>query len=88
MKIKPEHYDVLRKALQEVRKQCPDMRDRYTAIGRNFTRFCWDALWSAPIAGYRDSGEYLCKVLYPYLSDTHIETALRRIANELWVSST
>ena len=41
----------------------------------------WDALWSSSILGNRPE-VWICEVLYPYLNDDHIDTALRRLQKE------
>jgi hypothetical protein len=88
MKIKQEHFDILRNGLKKVKEKYPNARQDYLndshLKGDRDKRFRWDALYAAPIEGYKYYADFLCKELYPYLKDDHIDTALRRIVNELW----
>jgi hypothetical protein len=68
MKMKPEHYNYLKAAIKPI-------------LARNVTpeteRGRWSALHSAvPVS-------WICSDLYPYLDDSHIDTALRAIFEEL-----
>ena len=72
MKIKPEHYQALKEAVDNVLQAQPEITvDVYLAKGRTAERFRWDALWAR---GFRIPGEW-----YKYLNDNHIDTALRKI---------
>jgi len=52
-------------------------RSRYAAAGLSTTRYQWDLV--------RASGamSFVCDVLYKYLNDSHIQTALNRIVKPL-----
>ncbi len=79
MKIKREHYDVLKSACESVLAAHPHITmATYQAQGLSAMRFNWDVLNAARINGER-SCLYLSDVLYPYLNDTHIGTALASI---------
>ena len=71
MKIRPEHYDILKIAVESVVATHPK------AAGLSDRRYRWDLLWMAKIEG--NTSSWICRNLYSYLDDTHIDTALRRI---------
>ena len=84
MKIKPEHFGEMRLAMLEAMRIRPLHRD---ALGKGYIkprRYRWDMLYAAkfknPDGGSPYSGNsYLCLVLYEYLKDDHIDTALKNI---------
>jgi len=78
MKIKPEHYDELEKAICATVARLPLARKDYAQRGLSPMRYNWDMLWSSGF-GTMSSGEWLQKNLYSYLNDDHINTALARI---------
>ena len=81
MKIKQEDYETLSKAIEEVVRNFPIATlEHYAANGLSPMRFRWDCLHKAGQMGYLPDG-FLCKVLYAYANDDHIDTALRRITN-------
>lgn len=79
MKILPEHYEVLKKAV------IPHMSEpgwlRYQSDGLSLTRYVFDCYWLAwrhtPILP-----SFVLGTLYKYLNDDHIGTALKAIAKE------
>ena len=78
LKIKTEHYETLRAACEDVLVKYPNARAEYAARGLSPMRFRWDVLYQTRIAGLVGN-EWLCQVLYPYLHDEHVDSALRRI---------
>lgn len=78
MKIKPEDYATLEKALKEVVARNPDLERRYGKAGFSHTRYRWDMLNGAVIDG-KASTYFICDVLYKYINDSHIDTALKKI---------
>ena len=78
MKILPEHYEVLEKHIAKVVTACPNWRDHMTNNGLSMDRMRWDLLYIGSI-GKMVASAWICKYLYPYLNDSHITTALRRI---------
>ena len=81
MKIKPEHYAHIKKAIstlprdkvllhKEALKDDPRVKDQAM-------RFRWDLFWAT-----RQESKIIHD-LYQYLNDTHIDTALRSIVKEL-----
>lgn len=75
MKIKPEHLEHMRAALTP--HDTEFHRSRYIAAGLSDTRYRWDILRHAGLM------TWLCDVLYTYLNDTHIDTALRSLVKPL-----
>lgn len=82
MKMKAEHFETLKQAVDKVLADNPNVVQRYEQgdfvrsdmVKDLQVRFCFDLLGAAvPAAWIRTE-------LYPYLNDDHIETAMRRIA--------
>lgn len=73
MKMRPEHYQTLRAGVRAVLDRNPNYRENYTGRGWSDTRLVFDAF-------HASKPDY--KVLYDYLTDSHIETALRSILRE------
>ena len=81
MKIKPEHFEHMQSAIEEVLAAEPSLPERYRAgdfPGAERTRdvnvrFRWDMVRFAGLT------KWICDTLYPYANDDHIDTALRRI---------
>lgn len=95
MKIKPEHLAALTKAINKVREAHPDATlQAYVdnGIGKDTeTRWRWD-LFHASRKFMNDS--LLCGgasgtslVLYDYMNDSHIDTALRFILKDELLAS-
>ena len=83
MKIKQEHLEHLRAAIVPLDTEA--LRQRYLAgdfpksarVGDLYLRYRWDLLHMAGLT------PYVCKNLYSYLDDSHIDTALRSIVKPL-----
>ena len=75
MKMKQEHYDILNNAIKSSRFY--DDLMNYKQAGMSAKRWRWDCLWSV-----RESLKEWFSIVYQYLNDDHIDTALRRITNE------
>ena len=81
MKIKPEHLQHMRDAIQAVVvKHGPEKLTAYRAqlasdprVKDLDKRYRWDLFHAAGLT------RYACDVLYAYMDDTHIDTALRSI---------
>ena len=93
MKMTQDHYNLLKigmkKSLENLKNKGINNKDDlikyYTdnKIGINYKdRACFDLLNSAKIDN-RTSNRFICDTLYQYLNDTHINTALNKIINEL-----
>jgi len=77
MKMTKEHYDFIKIKIGDLDRNAI-LAHRALGLGVDKDkRFVWD-LWRAI-----DLSAYTCDVLYLYLNDVHIETALKRIAKEL-----
>lgn len=77
MKMNKEHYDFIKIKIGDLDRNAI-LAHRALGLGIDKEkRFVWD-LWRAI-----DLSTYTCDVLYFYLNDVHIETALKRIAKEL-----
>jgi len=73
MKMHPEHLAFLKNAIAP--KDTPARRAAYQ--GLTSKRYRWDLLWSSALSIWVSDN------LYPYLNDTHIDTALRTIVKDL-----
>jgi hypothetical protein len=81
MKIKPEHFEHMRREIQRVVTAYPNVVEAYEA--GNFPRadrvkdlqkrFCFDLLYAASLL------PFIVEHVYPYANDEHIYTALLRI---------
>lgn len=75
MKMKDEHLDVIRTAVQKADED--RRRQIYRDQGLSDKRYRWDLLWSSGMS------KWVSDHLYPYLTDDHIDTALREIVPAL-----
>ena len=73
MKIKPEHFQYIKAECEKVLKLYPDKQKLYKANGLSDKRFRWDILFCAKL------GDFICKEIYKYANDEHIDTALKKI---------
>lgn len=83
MKITPEDYQVLKNAIKQVVNDTPNPEDVFPE-NISETRFAWDLFW---MTGLRIGDGRGCQGdidLYSYMNDNHIETALKKIVNELF----
>ena len=81
MKMSQKHYDQLKNEIECL------PRDKVLTHRQNLAkdkrvkdlpkRFRWDLLHATM------QGKWVCDVLYSYLNDTHIDTALKQIVKEL-----
>jgi len=77
MKMIREHYLHIKEAYEKIDKSI--FTENLKAIKKegkakdSLMRLRWDFIY------IYIGCEYICKYLYPYLNDTHIDTALRRI---------
>ena len=75
LKIKPEHLAHLK---SELSKHDGDFhRSRYLAAGLSTKRYQWDLLRHAV------GMSWVCDTLYPYLNDSHIQSALNHLVKPL-----
>ena len=75
MKMKPEHYDQLKSLFAEGQALVPPL-EIYLHTGNSAMRWRWDCLWKSNKQGRNDFFRQACK----YLSDSHIDTALRKLS--------
>ncbi len=85
MKMKPEHYEALKKAMRPIvkSKTWPDhlvFIKTETKAKDPEKRARWDALFASRT---KLPPHFINDVLYAYLDDTHIDTALKSIMREL-----
>ena len=73
MKITLEHYNQLAASLQPAIDDNPIQA--YREAGLSEKRYRWDMTYKAGLS------KWICDNLYPYLDDSHIDTALRSITN-------
>lgn len=88
MKIKPEHYAVMEKAITESMTETPWLDTEYQAAGFSPKLLRWDVLTTRAGISVGDSIGMPCREgmdpslflpLYDYADDAHIDTALRAI---------
>lgn len=87
MKIQPEHYKTLVNALKAVKAAHPKISPQsYAAnkIGKDTAkRFRWDALHAAKF-DVEKGRSWVNDVLYKYMDDNHIDTALKKAVKDVW----
>lgn len=79
LKIEREHYDILAQAIRvEYTNNAANYKAALegVATSADIARFNWDMFRRAKVAG--DTTKWVCDVLYKYLNDDHIDSALRR----------
>lgn len=85
MKIQKDHFDILLQAAKKVKEAYPEFTlENYikNKIGKDHEmRFRWDLLYGSKKFLPE---HFVCDVLYKYLNDTHIDTALKRITKEVF----
>lgn len=75
MKMTPEHLAKLKAAITPLDTE--ERRADYRRYGMTSKRYRWDLTYAAGLSSW------VCHALYPYLNDTHIDTALRTIVPNL-----
>ena len=80
MKIQPDHLKILSAAIGQVRRDYPQATlQHYKDKNLTAKRWRWDLFHAADQVSLPDG--FITKVLYAYLNDTHIDTALRHITS-------
>jgi len=79
MKIRPEHLSVMSKAMHDLLKKNPDKHLWYKANGLSIIRYRWDFLHASTFPCGSTGTAWICRELYPYLNDNHIDTALKHV---------
>lgn len=70
MKIKPQHYAALKERIEEILEKDSNIKNSYKAAGFSKERLAWDLFHVSRMD---------VKMLYTYLNDSHIQTALFKI---------
>jgi len=76
MKMKQEHYNHILEQMKTVQPQIQEQREFIIAESKAKNvekRLRWDIFYVCKLSNYA------CDVLYEYLDDTHVDTALKRI---------
>lgn len=79
MKITPEDYAVLERAIKRTMAKTGLTIDNYTSLGLSAKRYRWDLLEHSQLIigdGVEIEGDINC---YAYANKNHVDTALRRI---------
>ena len=83
MKIKPEHYETLKNAMAAIdpakvaaHRQALANDPRVKDLDK---RLRWDCMYAAKV------NTFVCDVLYNYMDDSHLDSALKAIVKELWL---
>jgi hypothetical protein len=82
MKIKPEHLTHIKNAIApwtENAKAHRELLKQDTRVKDVEKRLRWDLVTAAKLT------PWICSDLYPYLNDSHIDTALRAAVAELHI---
>ena len=79
MKITQQDYETLKRFTAPL--LTTERKRQYTEAGLSEKRFLFDALYQSKIKIGNGAGIHGDVNLYAYCNDTHIETALRKIAN-------
>jgi len=87
LKIHPEHYEVIKARFKELHGQIEPSsfaywRKEYENEGLSEKRFVWDLYYTSGLTGFT------CDVLYKYMNDNHLYSALRRIVKEIEAAET
>lgn len=78
LKVSEEHIAILREATAPFMNK--DTQEVYAESGLSFTRYIWDALWSARRRS--QTVKDTLDAIYKYADDTHITSVLRMLAKE------
>lgn len=77
MKMIPEHLELLKEAIHRTLDARPGVIEEYKRVGLSDMRLRWDMLWATKTVGVMPRDRWTTDVLYKYLNDDHIDTALR-----------
>jgi hypothetical protein len=79
MKMKKEHYDFVEEKMKPLMEKVNNHRKFLVVEGKAKDvemRLRWDVFSTAGLTNY------VCEVLYSYLDDSHIDTALKKILKD------
>lgn len=85
MKIRKNHLYAIQTAIEAVKPQILQAIPSYKEAGFSMTRLMWDAFRLANVGG-NGTDRWICDELYPYMDDTHLDTALKRVFANLGIS--
>ncbi len=81
MKIKPEHYNILRNEISMLPSdevtQLKMLIEQDSRVRDFDKRFRWDLMYRAGLS------RWICDTLYPYMNDVHLDTALKAVVRDL-----
>ena len=81
MKIKPEDYKILKNEISMLPSdEVTQLRFNIgldTRVKDEDKRFRWDLMYRAGLT------KWVCDTLYPYMNDSHLDTALKHVVKEL-----
>lgn len=80
MKIKPEHYQHMKLEIEKILPNLPEIKAAIQNAKDFNKRLRWDLSYKAKLT------PYICDNIYSYADDSHIDTALKRIAKELEIA--
>lgn len=73
LKIKSEHVEHIRNAIAEF--NTPELLQECRDKGLSDMRFRWDLTYRAGLT------PWICKNIYPYANDMHLDTVLRQLTD-------
>ena len=85
MKIRPEHYQHMRDAIMAIADHVPAMKTEIATDPRvkdPEVRLWWDLSYRAGLTAW------ICENIYSYANDKHLDTALRKILDEVYEALT
>lgn len=85
MKIKPIHYEYIRKCIEDTLEQLPKLIEEYETgkidradkVNNLQQRFNFDLLFMSV------GSHWVCEHIYPYANDTNLKTVLNRICPKI-----
>lgn len=82
LKIKKEHFDHIAEKIAKTLENNPEAIAAYESGNfRNSNRVkCLQTRFNYDILNYSVGSKWICDNLYPYMDDSHLKTALTRIA--------
>ena len=81
MKVKPEHIEVMLNALKDMEEDIKLHFKNNSKLSEK--RLQWNCLWACQIQG--NTAKWITDVLYPYMDDSHIDTALKHCFKQLGI---
>jgi hypothetical protein len=78
MRIRKDHYEAMAIGMGETFDKHPSLLYDYRRWYMTDKRLAWDVLRNSEVGGLKGI-QFVCDVLYKYLNDSHIDTALLKI---------